>query len=192
MEADDGLAIAQTYFNSIGVHSVIVSEDKDLLQVTGWHYNTNKSLEPMYVDDAKGHEYLWRQVITGDKTDNIPGVSQAIHETTVGRYNEMIKATVEDSKERMKAYKTYSRQELYGDKTAAKYLDEYPPERWPEKAWELYVDKYEGDGGDEGYGDLRFLETFDLIYMLREHPSLTTFDPLLEPLEEDILFDDFD
>jgi len=187
MEADDGLAIAQGYFQEQGIESIIVTEDKDLLQVPGWHYNPNKNDKPFKISEEQGHFLLWKQVITGDKTDNIPGVSQAIHESSLGTYNNHIKETVEDPKERMKLYKTYPRQELYGDKTAENYLKEFPPDMYPAKVLELYIDKYEDSDADKGYGDLRFYETFDLIFMLRQHENYQTFKPLDVPV--DIVFD---
>ena len=75
IEADDALAMAQTE------DTVICSIDKDLLQVPGLHYNwvhardennesTGKALITQEVGDAK----LWQQVLTGDGTDNIPGI----------------------------------------------------------------------------------------------------------------------
>lgn len=172
VEADDGLTIAANVLRDQGFEVVIVTEDKDLLQWPGLHYNKNKSKEVFEITEEQGFKNLWTQVITGDRTDHIPGVSQACHETTTGKFNEKVKAdTTLSSDERRDLYKRYSHMELYGPAGALSYLEEYPLDDWPSKVWELYVDKYEGDGGDEGYGDLRFLETFDLIFMLREKPK---------------------
>jgi hypothetical protein len=197
MEADDALSIAQTYFQSQGVEAIIITADKDLLQVPGWHLNLYKSPVPFEVSEAEGERFLWLQVITGDvATDNIPGVGHAITETTTGSFNRTIKA--DDAivgREKLKHYKRYSSQELYGPANAKKYLEQYPLDEWAMRVWELYVDKYEDDDGDEGYGDLRFMETFDLIFMLRE--------PMIDvdihyryrepPIEEDLvgMFEDF-
>ena len=67
VEADDVLALCQ------GPDTCIVSIDKDLLQVPGRHYN--------WVNDARkivkpevGIRKLYEQVLTGDSTDNIPGI----------------------------------------------------------------------------------------------------------------------
>lgn len=69
-EADDLLvSLSDTY----GHNCVIASIDKDLLQQQGWHYNFVKDeLKLMTYDDAT--KFLWKQVITGDSTDNIPGL----------------------------------------------------------------------------------------------------------------------
>ena len=67
-EADDMLAIKSCTENCI-----IVSTDKDLNQVEGWHYNwvTRKK----YFVDKEGANYnFWFQMITGDPTDNIQGI----------------------------------------------------------------------------------------------------------------------
>lgn len=191
MEADDGMAIAQKFFQSEGLESVIITEDKDLLQVPGLHYNPNKSKEVFEISEAEGHFLLWKQVITGDKTDNIPGVSQAIHDSGTGRYNQHIKDTVHDGMQRRKLLKTYPRAELYGEVAASNYLKEFEPEEYAAKVLELYIDKFEDDEYDIGRGDLRFKETFDLIYMLREHPDYTSFEYLTIPGDNEIEFEDF-
>lgn len=90
-EADDALGIAQfktkhpEYFTT-----VIVSIDKDLLQIPGWHYNLNTkqliySEDPgklVLSKDAKGRYHLtgygfkWfcAQMLLGDVADNIEGI----------------------------------------------------------------------------------------------------------------------
>ena len=171
VEADDALAIMQTHFNREGIESVIVTEDKDLLQVPGLHYNKTKSDTVFRLNEEQCHKLLWEQVITGDRVDNIPGVSHAISETTTGSYNLSIKALDIDAKEKLAQYKRLSHIELYGPKGAESYLSDYPPEEWPARVWELYVDKYEDPLLEDSRGTERFYETFDLIYMLREKPE---------------------
>jgi len=65
-EADDLLGINQ------GRETVICSIDKDLLMVEGWHYNWNRD-EVVEITKADGLKNFYRQLITGDSTDNIPG-----------------------------------------------------------------------------------------------------------------------
>jgi hypothetical protein len=70
IEADDMLAIRAT---ELGESSVIVSLDKDLDQVPGWHYNfSKKSL--YHIDPAEGLLKFYKQMLTGDRVDNIVGV----------------------------------------------------------------------------------------------------------------------
>ena len=67
-EADDAVAIEATINGGW-----IVSIDKDLDQVPGWHYNFVKH-EEYYVTEEEGLRNLYTQVLTGDRTDNIIGL----------------------------------------------------------------------------------------------------------------------
>lgn len=69
-EADDLLAIRQT---ELGDDSVIVSLDKDLKMVKGWHYNFVKD-DLIYITAEEGMKNFYMQLLTGDVTDNIQGV----------------------------------------------------------------------------------------------------------------------
>lgn len=69
-EADDGIAV---YHSSSGGKSVICSIDKDFKQLPGWHfYFVRKELDWLSSDEAES--FFWKQVITGDRTDNIRGI----------------------------------------------------------------------------------------------------------------------
>ena len=67
-ETDDEMAIRQT---ASGTRSIIVSIDKDMLQVRGWHMNPNKGFK--YIDATEAQQRLYVQCIQGDSTDNIGG-----------------------------------------------------------------------------------------------------------------------
>lgn len=67
-EADDAVATEATKTGGW-----IVSIDKDLDQVAGWHYNFVKH-EEYYVTEEEGLRNLFTQVLTGDRTDSIRGV----------------------------------------------------------------------------------------------------------------------
>ena len=69
-EADDALATCASRYGS---SAVVMTIDKDLLQVPGYHYNFVKD-ERYFVSAEAGAYNLWKQVITGDTTDNIPGL----------------------------------------------------------------------------------------------------------------------
>jgi 5'-3' exonuclease len=87
MEADDQLAIRQMQEKG---DSVIVSRDKDLRMVRGWHYGYPCGKQPEfklkfidklgYLDYNKGKtsgggmKWFFAQLLMGDKTDNIQGV----------------------------------------------------------------------------------------------------------------------
>jgi len=83
LEADDLLAIYNTIYlkRHEGWKPVIVSQDKDLLQVPGIHLNMDtknhekysKSGELFEIDVVEGNRSLYKQMLTGDIIDNIPG-----------------------------------------------------------------------------------------------------------------------
>ena len=70
-EADDELGCCQ--MEAEPDTTVIVSIDKDLDNIPGHHYNWRKK-EYYYVDQATADKLYWTQVLTGDTTDNIPGI----------------------------------------------------------------------------------------------------------------------
>lgn len=69
-EADDGLGIAQ--MKNLD-QSVIVSIDKDLNMIPGWHYNFVKK-EFQYIEFGEAAKNFYMQMLTGDAVDNIPGL----------------------------------------------------------------------------------------------------------------------
>lgn len=66
-EADDEMGIAQEE------HTIICSIDKDLLMIPGRHYNFVKE-KHTYITPEEGLRNFYRQLLTGDATDNIPGL----------------------------------------------------------------------------------------------------------------------
>jgi len=88
LEADDGMAMYQTEWPD----TIIVTVDKDLRQVNGWHYSpelwNSPSFGPVYVTDdnsyielgnsrmkvvGTGYKFFYSQLLTGDTVDNISG-----------------------------------------------------------------------------------------------------------------------
>jgi len=69
-EADDDVAIAGTEYGEAGI---MVSLDKDIDQVAGWHYNFVKKIG-YHVSEEEGLFKLYCQVLTGDTADNIIGI----------------------------------------------------------------------------------------------------------------------
>jgi 5'-3' exonuclease len=69
-EADDAIGIDNKRYED----SIIVSIDKDLNQLPGKHFNFVKGL--LYtVSPEEGLKYFYKQLLTGDRTDNIPGLT---------------------------------------------------------------------------------------------------------------------
>ena len=69
-EADDMLGVRAT---ELGDESIIATIDKDLNMIPGWHYNFVKK-EKYSVTEAEAIRFFYKQLITGDSTDNIKGI----------------------------------------------------------------------------------------------------------------------
>lgn len=67
VEVDDALGIL--YEDG----DLIISQDKDLLQIPGKHYNPNSKKESV-VSEVEGLRSFYKQVLTGDASDSIPGL----------------------------------------------------------------------------------------------------------------------
>jgi 5'-3' exonuclease len=71
MEVDDVCGIRMTQLQAEGLSPVCVSLDKDLLQIPGKHYNFVKQ-KHTFVSPLDGLRSFYKQVITGDASDNVP------------------------------------------------------------------------------------------------------------------------
>jgi hypothetical protein len=69
-EADDALSIGACQHGH-GIATI----DKDLDGCPGWHYNWNKG-GMYYVSSLEADRFFYTQMLTGDATDNIPGLSK--------------------------------------------------------------------------------------------------------------------
>ena len=96
-EADDAICIRA---NELKDKCWIVSLDKDLDQIQGWHYNFVRR-EKYYITEAEGLKKFYKQILTGDRVDNIIGIRGigpvkadkilADKHTALEMYNECIK-----------------------------------------------------------------------------------------------------
>ena len=73
MEADDLVSIWAMECRTDNLDHCVVGIDKDLLQIPGWHYNFGKR-NVSFVEDREARYNLMVQCLTGDGTDNIPGI----------------------------------------------------------------------------------------------------------------------
>ena len=71
-EADDDMSLRQY---ELGDESIIVSLDKDLDMVPGWHYNFVKGTK-YYTTPEEGLRKFYTQILTGDTVDNIQGATK--------------------------------------------------------------------------------------------------------------------
>lgn len=74
LEADDLLGIHGDYIDPDGNHYLLVSTDKDLRNVPGWHWNPDKERFPVHINEYTADWNLWYQVLTGDSTDGYKGL----------------------------------------------------------------------------------------------------------------------
>jgi 5'-3' exonuclease len=72
IESDDALAIEQ--YKRTDKYSVIVSTDKDMMCVPGWHYNWVKGILH-YQTLNEANLFHFYQMLTGDTVDNIQGIA---------------------------------------------------------------------------------------------------------------------
>jgi hypothetical protein len=98
-EADDLLAIYYNEFDhNLEGKAVIVSQDKDLSQVPGWHWNMgteehskySKKGEKFFISEEEGLKNFYKQLLTGDATDTIPGLYQITGEKCKKQYLQSI------------------------------------------------------------------------------------------------------
>jgi hypothetical protein len=82
IEADDKLGIEQyknfsygkeNFIDKEDLGTIICSIDKDLNMIPGWHYNFRTG-EKYWINELQGMRNFYSQLLTGDSTDNIPGI----------------------------------------------------------------------------------------------------------------------
>lgn len=71
-EADDAIGIAAYEFDSVDDY-LIMTLDKDLDMIRGWHYNFVKN-DKYLIEEYEGIINFYRQILTGDRVDNIIGL----------------------------------------------------------------------------------------------------------------------
>lgn len=71
-EADDAIGIKAYEYDDTEDY-VIMSIDKDLDMIRGWHYNFIKD-NKYFVNDQEAIKHFYTQILTGDRVDNIVGL----------------------------------------------------------------------------------------------------------------------
>lgn len=74
LETDDELGLLAARFWREDINFCIASIDKDLKQLPGKHYNFVRN-EWDFVSPVLGAQNFWKQMLTGDNSDNIKGVT---------------------------------------------------------------------------------------------------------------------
>lgn len=73
-----------------GLIPIVVSIDKDLLQIPAFHYNWVKG-EKAKVTPAQGLKFFYQQLLTGDDTDNIAGLRGVGEKTAIKMLGDLTK-----------------------------------------------------------------------------------------------------
>lgn len=100
MEADDLCSIWAHECREMELSYAVVGIDKDLLQIPGNHYNFVKRTHT-FMDDDAADKHLMLQCLTGDNSDNIPGIrgigpkkaAGVLDKSTLGRRWGRVRAT---------------------------------------------------------------------------------------------------
>lgn len=135
IEVDDACGIRLT---EEGANAVCVSLDKDLLTIPGTHYNFVKQTTNV-VDKTQALRYFYKQVITGDASDNIPGFDGKLRSITP-KFVEAILQPLDTMTEELEMYKYCC--DVYADKVLDESVSECHLER---NAKVLYIQRKEGD-----------------------------------------------
>ena len=90
IEADDWLGVFSSCMAAGNESCIIVSGDKDVDQIAGTHYWPDKSQPLWTVTPDQAQRSFYRQILTGDPTDNVPGcagVGVVTADHIVNRFN---------------------------------------------------------------------------------------------------------
>jgi len=72
-EADDMVRVWALECDAAGIQRCVITIDKDLDCIPGNHFNPRTRLLSQ-IDPEFSERFYWQQVLTGDATDNIPGI----------------------------------------------------------------------------------------------------------------------
>lgn len=119
-EADDALAIG-----AVQQGHGIATIDKDLDGVPGWHYNWKKEAT-YYVSEVEANRFFYTQMLTGDATDNIPGLFKRTGVKAMAK----VKAPLEEMDDIQEMYDYVLHTYLNAVEDKGMSSDERDVERW--------------------------------------------------------------
>jgi 5'-3' exonuclease len=73
LEADDEISLKAHFLKEKGAPYCVVSIDKDLQQIPGYHYNFVRQ-DFFEVSEQEAKKHFWKQMLIGDGSDNVKGV----------------------------------------------------------------------------------------------------------------------
>jgi hypothetical protein len=148
MEADDAIAIIHSRALKEKRRTVICSIDKDFDQIVGPHYYFKKDKEEYYeVTPKEAHYAFWKQLLTGDATDNIQGIKGCGDKTAT-----KILAAAKPKEYEMAVLAAYR----------AAYGDFYEYHHWSDSDKQIVV---------KATPEALMIENARLLYLLRDKPG---------------------
>jgi len=126
MEADDEIGIRSTELIAEGKIPIIASIDKDLKQLGGWNYDWVKDVLT-YIPELEAKRFYYTQILTGDRTDNIPGIDGVGPKTA-----EKMLASARNEREMLKIVK-----QAYKDNRILERLPEIGTLLWLQRTREI-------------------------------------------------------
>lgn len=136
METDDALGIAQTKYDG---NSRICSLDKDLLQIPGLHFNWVTGISRL-VSPLDGHRTYYKQLILGDRTDNIPGYDGKLR-SECPKFIAKLQEPIDEMTEEIDMYKHVC--QVYVDSCVGNQESDYALKDMHRNAQLLYILKEE-------------------------------------------------
>lgn len=96
-EADDAMGMIQC---TSDFPTIICSIDKDLDGIPGLHYNFHKNKKARgvyFVDEVEADRWFYKQILTGDSSDNIPGMYRILGVKASSRYTKPLDSLTDPS-----------------------------------------------------------------------------------------------
>lgn len=153
-EADDQCSIQAAESRANGDKYIVISIDKDLDMIPGYHYNFVRDTF-YHMTDLEGTQHFYKQLLMGDQTDNIPGcyrVGKSSKHLDVidGLHSEQemwayIEQVYRDSMENEKCpYRDLDLREVILENARLLWMQTEPNQLWtpPGEPWE-YLESFE-------------------------------------------------
>ena len=102
-EADDQLSV-----RCVQQGHMIATIDKDLRNTAGWHFNWDKDEEPVEINEVEADRNFYTQLLTGDSTDNIPGLFKLTGKRATAKSKAPIQEMTDPADMYKHVYKVYA------------------------------------------------------------------------------------
>jgi 5'-3' exonuclease len=119
-EADDFFGQACLDAKKENMEPIVVSIDKDLNQIAGIHYNFVRD-ELYVVTERQADKVFWRQMLEGDRADNITGINQVGPKKAAGMIPHSNKETLKMDNDTAKEVVIGQYKKEFGDEWEEKY-----------------------------------------------------------------------